>query len=78
MANEQINTNEYITQAVPKATRAAIQIMAISATGRAENVGPRMRGSIMMQPTFDLSAKDKYAGLRSFKLEVKTCSKTLI
>ena len=68
---KETNTNEYITQAVAKATRAAIQTMS------AENVRPRMSGCIMKQPTFDWSAKDKYAEVRNFKLEVKTCSRTL-
>ena len=60
------NPNEYIVQAVAKGA------------ARAENVGAKMSGPIMKQTTFDWSTKDKYAKLGNFKLEVKTCSKTLI
>ena len=78
MANKQANTNEYIAQAIAKAARVAAQIMSAAGTARAENARPRMSGPIMKQPTFDWSAKDKFAKLRNFKLEVKTCLKTLI
>ena len=71
MANEQINTNEYIAQAVAEAARTAIQTMATAYTVRAENVGPRVSEPIMKWPTFDRSAKDKYAKQRNFKIEVK-------
>ena len=63
MANEQANTNGCITQALAEAARAAVQTMAMAGTAREENVGPRMRGPIMKQPTFYWSAKDKYAKL---------------
>ena len=76
MASEQTKPNKYTSQAVAKAARAAIQTMSAADTARAENVGPRMSRPIMKQPTFDWSAKDKYANLRNIKLEIKTCSKT--
>ena len=44
--------------------------MATAGTSRPDNMGPKMMGHIMKQPTFDLSTKDKYAELRHFKLEV--------
>ena len=75
MANEQTNSNEYIAQAVPKAARVAIQTLYTAGAARRENVGSRMSGPIMKQPTFNWSSKDKYAELRNFKLKVKTCSK---
>ena len=78
MANEQTNTNEYITQAVVKAARVAMQTMSTARTARAENTGPRMSRPIMKQPTFDCSAKDKYTKLRNLKLEVKNMLKNLI
>ena len=45
--------------------------MSIVGAARTENVGLGMSRSIMKQPTFDWSAKDKYADLINFKLEVK-------
>ena len=71
MANEQVNTNEYTAQPVAETARAAIQTMAVAGTAKAEKAGPRMSGPILTQPTFDWSAKDKYAELRSFKPKVK-------
>ena len=68
MAREQTNTNKYLAQA---ATRVAIQAKSMTSAARAENIGHRMPGPIMKQPTFDWSAKDKYVKLRNFKLEVK-------
>ena len=44
MANEQINTNEYIAQAVAETARPAIQTMTMAGKARAENVGSRMNG----------------------------------
>ena len=76
MPSDQANTNGYITQAAAKAARVEIQTMWTVGTGWAENVEPRMSGLIIKQPTFERSVKDKYAKLRNFKLEVKTCSKT--
>ena len=69
MTSEQTNVNEYRAQAVAKAARMAIQTMSAASTG--ENVGPRMCGPMMKQPTFDWSAKEKYAELRNTKLGVK-------
>ena len=69
MANEQTNINEYITQAVPKAARLAVQTKAMAGTASVENPGSRMSRPIMKQPTFDWRAKDKYAELRNLKLE---------
>ena len=71
MASKQTNTNEYIEQAVVKAARVAVQTMSSAGTARAENMGPRMSRPIMQQPTSDWSAKDKYAELRNFKVEVQ-------
>ena len=70
MANEQMDSSEYIAQAVTNATRVVIQTMATTGMGRVENVGPRSRPS-MKQATFDWNSKDKYTELRNFKLEVK-------
>ena len=53
MASEQTNTNEYITQAVAKAARVAIQTISVAGTARAENAGPRVSEPIMKQPSFD-------------------------
>ena len=36
MANEQTNCNEYVAQAVAKATRAAVQTMSVAGTTRTE------------------------------------------
>ena len=44
MTSEQINTNEYITQAVVKAARVAIQKLSTAGAARAKNAGPRMSG----------------------------------
>ena len=52
MANEQTNSNGYITQAVAKAARVAIQTMSAAGTERKENAGPIMSGPIMKQATF--------------------------
>ena len=49
--------------------------MAMAGTARAENTGSRMSGSIMKQPAFNWSEKDKYAELRNFILEVKNMIK---
>ena len=46
--------------------------MFMASAARAENIGSRMSGPIIKQLTFDWSAKDKYAELVNFKLEVKT------
>ena len=78
MSNEQINSNQYIAQAVAEASRLAIQTMSVAGTARTENAGPRMNRPIMKQPTFNWSSKEMYAGLRNFKLEVKPSSKVLI
>ena len=75
MASKQKSTNEYIAQAVVKAARVAIQTMSMACTARGEHVEPRMCGPIMKQPTFHWSAKDNYAKLRNFKLEVKNAPK---
>ena len=71
MAYEQTSTNEYITHTVPEAAWVAIQTITTAGTARTENMGPKMSGPIMKQPTFDWSTKDKYAKLRNFKLEVR-------
>ena len=75
MANEQTNSNEYITQAAAKAARLAIQTMSAASAAWTKYAGPWISGSIIYQPTSDCSTKDKYAELRTFKLQVKTCSK---
>ena len=53
MASAQTNQNEFIAQAVAKATNVAIQTMVIASTSSPDNVGPKMSGPIMKQPTFD-------------------------
>ena len=80
MSNEQkINTNECIIQAVAEAARAAIQTMAMTGTATAENLqDPEWLTPITKQPTFDRSAKDKYAELMKLQTRGKKWSKTLI
>ena len=78
MVNEQTNASEYIVQAIAKAARVTVQTRAMAGTARAANPVTRMSRPIMKQHTFDWSAKDNYAELRNFKLDVKTHSKTLI
>ena len=50
--------------------------MAAAGTSRQDNAEPRMSGPIMKEPTFDKNTKDKYAELRSFKLEVSNMLQT--
>ena len=70
MASKQISQNKFITQAVAKAAKAAIQTMAMASTSRQANVGLKMSVSIMKQPTFNWNAGDNYEGLRNFNIEV--------
>ena len=69
MTSEQISQNEFITQAVAKGARVAIQIMATTCTSRQDNAELMMSGSIMKQPTFNWNTRDKYDKLQYFKLE---------
>ena len=78
IANEHTNSNEYIVQAVVEVARGAIQTVSAASAARKENTGSRMSGPFMKQPKFIWSFKDKHSELRNFKLEVKTCSKSLI
>ena len=50
-------------QAVAEAARMAIQTMAVAGTSRQDNVGLKMSGSIIKQPSFNWSANDKYEEL---------------
>ena len=63
MVNEQTNSNKFIAQVVAKAATVVIQRLSTPCMARAQNVGPRMNGPIIKQPTFDWSAKDKYTWL---------------
>ena len=65
MASEQTNANEAIVQAVAEATRAAIQAMAVAGVERTQNVGPRLDGPMMKQPTFNWETEDKYNKLKT-------------
>ena len=51
MTSKQTNTNEVIEQTVAEATSAAIQAIAVVRAERTQNVGPRLGGSMMKQPT---------------------------
>ena len=42
MASQQTNTNEAIVQEEAEATRALIQVMAVTRAERTQNVGPRL------------------------------------
>ena len=53
MATEQVNANEAITQAVAKATRVAIQVMAATGAKRTQNVGSKLGRPIMKQQIFN-------------------------
>ena len=68
----------YIGHVVAEATWVAIQSMSAASAAGTENVGSRVSGPIMKQPTFDWYSKDKYAELRNFKLEVKNMLHDLI
>ena len=71
MASEQTNANEAIRQAVVEATRAAIQVIAAARTERTQNVGPRLGGPVMKQPSFNWEAKDKYNKLKKYQARGK-------
>ena len=60
----------FIAQAVANAAMVSIQAMAMAGTSRQDNAGFKMSGSIMKQPMFSWSTKDKYDELQKFKLEV--------
>ena len=70
MASKQISQNKFVTQAVAKAARAAIQTMATTGTSRQDKAGLKMNGLIMKQPTFNWNAKNKYEELQNIKLKV--------
>ena len=70
MARDQVSQNEFITQAIPEATRVAIQTMASARMARQENSGTKMSGCILKQPVFNWKTEDKYEELQNFKLEV--------
>ena len=65
MANKQISQSEFIVQTVAKVARVAIQTMAAASTSRQDNAGLKTSRSIMRQPTFNWSTKDKYDELRN-------------
>ena len=67
---KQANTNEAVVQAVVEATRTAIQATAVTRTERTQNLGLRLGGPIMKQPTFNCEAEDKYYELKNFRVEV--------
>ena len=69
-ANEQSNANEVTAQAVAEAARAKIQAIAAARAKRTQNVGPRLLGPIMKQPTFNWEVKDKYNEFKNFRLVV--------
>ena len=58
--------------------RVTIQTMAASIGKRIQNVGVRLGGPIMKQPTFNSEAEDKYIELKNVRLELnyifKSCS----
>ena len=58
-----------------EAKRLAMQAMAVAGAEITPNVGPRLGGPIMKQPTFNLGAEDKYNELKSFRLEANNIFK---
>ena len=76
MASEQTSTNEAIAQIMAVATRVAIQAIALTRPERTQNVGPRLGGPMMKEPTFNWEAEDKYNELKNFRLEVNHISKS--
>ena len=82
MATEQTNIREAIVQTVAEAVRVAVKVMVAT---RVENctrhegtqdVGPKISGPIIKQPTFNWEAEDKYSELKSFRLEVNNVFKS--
>ena len=74
MATNQANLTETITQIAAEAARVVVQAMAMASAEnnqRVQNVGPKISGPLMKQPTFHWSSTDKYAKLRNFRMEVK-------
>ena len=50
--------------------------MATAGAEGAQNVGPRLGGPIMKQPTFNWKAKDKYNELKNVRQEVNNIFKS--
>ena len=81
MATEQADITEAVVKVAAEAAKVAVQAMAMANVynnQRAQNVIPKLDGSIMKQLTFDWHSTDKYAELRNFKIEVKICFKTIV
>ena len=57
MANEQLNANEVIAQAVAKVVRVMVQAMVAPGAEGTQNVGPRLSRPIMKQLTFNWEAE---------------------
>ena len=76
MANKQLNANEVIAQAVAEVARAPIQAMGAAGAERTKNMGPRIGGPIIEQPTFSWEAEDKCNDLKHFRLEVNNIFKS--
>ena len=53
MVSDQANANEAIAKAVAEATRAAIQAMAVVATEKLQNAGPKIGRPVMKQLNFN-------------------------
>ena len=53
-----------------------MQAMAVARAERTLNVGPRLGGSTMKQPTFNWEAEDKYNKLKNLRLEVNNIFKS--
>ena len=77
MATEQAYITEAIVQIAAEVARGAVQTIAMASTdnsAREQNVGPKLGGLILKQPTFNWSSTDKYAEPRNFKIDVKYVS----
>ena len=59
MAIEQTGQNEFIAQAVAKATRVSIQTMATTGIARQQNTAIKMKSPFLKQPIFKWRSEDK-------------------
>ena len=76
MANELSNTNEVVAHVVGEAARLTKQAMAVARAERTQNIGPRLGGPTMKQPTFNWEVEDKFNELKNIRLEVNMIFKS--
>ena len=50
--------------------------MAVAGAERTQNVGPRLGGPMVKQPTFNWETEDKFNELKNFRLQVNNISKS--